>query len=209
MSEPDPGAAQLGLPFAGDRNTSALERIAASRTRGRGGRARSSSPQPMPRCGHCGKPVKVPKWLLAQGLENHYCNDECRRAWARADVEDGRGHEGVELKPLTNRHRGANWGVQSRKARERDRYACRVCGLSEEELGRRLHVHHTIPFGRFRSNVEANRLEHLVSVCPSCHAHLEAQLRRELPLFADNEPAGANRRVRRGAEGGKGAVRGG
>lgn len=208
MTEPDPGAAQLGLPLSGDRGSSAFERIAASRKSSRGRAGGASSTELAPQCGHCGKPVKVPKWLLAQGLENHYCNAECRRAWAREDLRVDRRRDGVVLKPPTNRHRGANWGVQSRQARERDQYACRVCGLTEAELGRRLHVHHTIPYGRFKSNVEANRLEYLVTVCPSCHGQLEAQLRRELPLFADHEPAAEAAAVRRGGDGGKRPSRG-
>ena len=60
-------------------------------------------------------------------------------------------------------HRGGNWKVQAQKARRRDGYACRVCGVSEEELGRRLDVHHKIPYASFRSNLEANKLENLMS----------------------------------------------
>ncbi|MBI2505585.1 MAG: HNH endonuclease [Candidatus Latescibacteria bacterium] len=55
--------------------------------------------------------------------------------------------------------------------------------MTEEELGRQLDVHHKIPYANFKSNLEANKLEHLTSVCPACHTKLEAQLRRELPLF--------------------------
>jgi len=69
------------------------------------------------------------------------------------------------------------------EARQRDAYTCRVCGVTEEELGHRLAVHHTIPYRGFRSNVEANKLEHLICVCPACHQQVEAQVRRELPLF--------------------------
>jgi DEAD/DEAH box helicase domain-containing protein len=50
-------------------------------------------------------------------------------------------------------------------------------------LGRQLDVHHLIPYTSFKSNLEANKLENLVSLCPACHPKLEARLRRELPLF--------------------------
>jgi 5-methylcytosine-specific restriction endonuclease McrA len=134
--------------------------------------------------------VKVPQWLLAQELENYYCNADCRREWAREDVEGGGNRRPpVSAKAASTRQRGANWRVQSKAARERDRYSCRVCGVSEEELGKRLHVHHTIPYSRFKSNIEANRLDYLVSVCSSCHGQLEAQLRKDLPLFADMDPS--------------------
>jgi 5-methylcytosine-specific restriction endonuclease McrA len=109
----------------------------------------------------------------------HYCDDVCRRAW----VEQEPNFE-VRLEHGERRRRGANWELQARRARERDGFACQSCGVSEEQLGHRLHVHHRIPFRRFRSNVEANKLEHLVSVCPSCHQKEEAEVRRQLPLFA-------------------------
>ena len=182
MKEHDPAASQLCLPLSGDRGSAALRDIATSSKR-RGRRSPGSSAA-APRCSHCRSPVKVPQWLLAQGLENYYCNAECRQAWA-SDITQPNRRTLTPGKETRARHRGANWGMQSKAARERDRYTCRVCGLTEEELGKRLHVHHTIPYSRFKSNIEANRLDYLVSVCPSCHGQLEAQLRRDLPLFAD------------------------
>ena len=133
---------------------------------------------PAERCLQCGHSVDVPDWLRQRGLALHYCSPKCRKEWVRdlpsLEVELGR----------RRWSRGGNWDIQSRKARERDGFTCRVCGVTEEELGSRLDVHHTIPYSRFRSNVEANKLEHLMSVCPACHCQLEAQLRRELPLFS-------------------------
>ncbi|MFH1567672.1 MAG: HNH endonuclease [Gemmatimonadota bacterium] len=131
-------------------------------------------------CQHCGAAIEVPAWYRDRGMSLHYCSAECRVAWTRSQpsfevrLDGGR------------RGRGGNWEVQAGSARSRDRYTCQVCGVTEEELGRRLDVHHRIPFSRFRSNIEANKLEHLVSVCPPCHQQLEAQLRRELPLFAQS-----------------------
>ena len=189
MTKHDPAVVQLCLPLSEDRGSSAFKQIAESRKR----RNRKSSPTSAaePLCRHCGVPVPVPQWLLPQGLDSYYCNAACRRAWATEDIT--REDVVVDLKLSTSRSRGANWRVQSRAARERDRYTCRVCGLTEDELGKRLHVHHTIPYSRFKSNIEANRLDYLISVCPTCHGQLEAKLRRELPLFADI--TGARRQV--------------
>ena len=39
------------------------------------------------------------------------------------------------------------------------------------------------------SNVEANKLEHLISVCASCHQKEEAEIRRQLPLFTASKGA--------------------
>ncbi len=127
------------------------------------------------RCEHCRKPIPVPAW--AQQVELRFCSPQCRRAWAEeapslAVSLDGRPG-----------YRGANWEEQARQARQRDGFRCRLCGVSEEELGRQLDVHHQIPYSSFKSNLEANKLENLISVCPACHPKLEAQLRRDLPLF--------------------------
>lgn len=128
-------------------------------------------------CRHCGRAVDVPPWMRKLGVALHYCDDACRRAWVEAEPDFG-------VRLGGGRRRGANWDLQVRKARERDQFTCQECGVTEEDLGRRLHVHHRIPYRRFRSNVEANKLEHLVCLCPSCHQRQEAQLRRQLPLFA-------------------------
>ena len=71
---------------------------------------------------------------------------------------------------------GANWQAQRKKALERDDYRCRTCGSEAEPL----HVHHVRPFreygyvpGRNRNYLQANRLENLVTLCPSCHRRAE------------------------------------
>ena len=129
------------------------------------------------RCRQCRKPVQVPEWYPEERLSLYFCNAGCRDAWSRETPS-------LEVK-LTrpSGHRGANWQIQAQKARQRDGFTCQICGVSEEELGRQMDVHHKIPYRSFQSNVEANKLEHLLSVCPPCHARLEAELQEELPLF--------------------------
>ena len=143
----------------------------------RRGRRKDQAPGGEAQCQHCGALVPVPDWHRRSGLALHYCGPECRRAWVR---EQPSFEVRLDHKP---RGRGANWEAQAVKARQRDAFTCRVCGVTEEELGHRLDVHHTIPYRGFRSNVEANKLEHLICVCPACHQQVEAQVRRELPLF--------------------------
>lgn len=172
---------QLALPMPEPATSRARSRRTPSPWRRAGGTGRSGRPAAggdSVRCQHCGREIEVPEWYRDRGLSLHYCSAECRVAWTRQQPS-------FEVMLQAGRPgRGANWEVQSLQARERDGFACQVCGVTEEELGRRLDVHHRIPFSRFRSNVEANKLEHLVSVCSACHQQLEAQLRRELPLFA-------------------------
>jgi DEAD/DEAH box helicase domain-containing protein len=66
---------------------------------------------------------------------------------------------------------GRNWNAQKEKARQRDNYTCQHCGAVENE---RAHdVHHKVPFRAFTTFEEANRLENLVTLCPSCHRRAE------------------------------------
>ena len=70
---------------------------------------------------------------------------------------------------------GPNWAAQRDLARQRDEYRCRVCGAPEN--GRSHHVHHLTPFRAFNSYLEANQLANLITVCPSCHRRVEANVR--------------------------------
>jgi DEAD/DEAH box helicase domain-containing protein len=84
--------------------------------------------------------------------------------------------EGVLLAPLDY---GPNWAAQRDAARARDGYRCRQCGVPERE-GRQHDVHHLTPFRTFdyrpganERYVAANRLENLITLCPSCHRRAE------------------------------------
>ncbi|MEH7885542.1 HNH endonuclease [Bacillus sp. JJ1609] len=65
---------------------------------------------------------------------------------------------------------GPNWLAQRRKARERDRYTCQECGLTEQ-YGHELSVHHIKHFRDFNGDWEqANQLSNLVTLCEyPCH----------------------------------------
>lgn len=75
---------------------------------------------------------------------------------------------------------GPNWGRQSRAARKRDGHKCRHCGMTEKKLGRKLDVHHIIPFRTFgyiqdknTNHKDANLLTNLITLCPDCHKKAE------------------------------------
>ncbi|MFN2144676.1 MAG: Zn-binding domain-containing protein, partial [Anaerolineales bacterium] len=70
---------------------------------------------------------------------------------------------------------GPNWPRQRDAARQRDNHTCQNCGLPED--GRAHDVHHKIPFRAFEDFSEANRLENLVTLCPTCHRRAEAVVR--------------------------------
>ncbi len=70
---------------------------------------------------------------------------------------------------------GPNWMVQRDRARARDSYQCQVCGVFES--GKAHHVHHKTPFRMFSSFLEANQLENLITLCPTCHQRVELAVR--------------------------------
>ncbi|MGC9333720.1 MAG: DEAD/DEAH box helicase [Anaerolineae bacterium] len=103
--------------------------------------------------------------------------------------------------------RGPNWEQQRNKARARDGYRCRHCGLSER--AERAHdVHHIQPFrtfgyirGKNDHYLEANQLTNLVTLCRSCHRRVEVDrmvqgalsglahvLRHLAPLYLMSDP---------------------
>jgi DEAD/DEAH box helicase domain-containing protein len=74
---------------------------------------------------------------------------------------------------------GPDWPAQRDAARARDGYRCRQCGAAERE-GRSHDVHHITPFRTFgyvpgaNERYElANRLENLITLCPTCHRRVE------------------------------------
>ncbi|MBM4762264.1 hypothetical protein GNT69_08125 [Bacillus sp. B15-48] len=66
---------------------------------------------------------------------------------------------------------GPNWLSQRKKARERDSYKCQDCGITEEQYGHELSVHHIVHFRKFKGDwVLANELTNLVTLCEyPCH----------------------------------------
>jgi len=70
---------------------------------------------------------------------------------------------------------GPNWAKQRHTARARDGYRCQICGVLEQ--GQAHDVHHKVPFRRFESYRQANRLENLMTLCRSCHRRAETVVR--------------------------------
>ncbi|GJQ51179.1 MAG: hypothetical protein HKUEN02_00260 [Anaerolineaceae bacterium] len=70
---------------------------------------------------------------------------------------------------------GPEWLKIRERVRRRDQFTCQVCGVVES--GRQHDVHHKVPFRAFASRAEANRLENLTTLCPSCHHKVEQNVR--------------------------------
>ena len=75
---------------------------------------------------------------------------------------------------------GPDWIRIRDRVRARDKYTCQVCGAVE--TNRQHDVHHKIPFRTFPSYVEANRLDNLTTLCPSCHHKVEQNVRMKSGL---------------------------
>jgi DEAD/DEAH box helicase domain-containing protein len=73
---------------------------------------------------------------------------------------------------------GPDWPKIRERVRARDGFKCQVCGAPESpsttlRTARQHDVHHKTPFRSFVSTADANRLENLVTLCPSCHRKVE------------------------------------
>ena len=73
---------------------------------------------------------------------------------------------------------GPNWQQQRQTVLERDNFRCRTCGAAGSTL---LHVHHIRPFreygympGENENYRLANKVDNLITLCPSCHRRAEA-----------------------------------
>lgn len=119
-------------------------------------------------CEWCGKTVEVQAHVIESGkYTGRFCSYECAAAWQKGENHSNwqGGHE---------KWRGPNWRRQSKAARKRDDYTCQNCGVTKDELGRPLDVHHVIPWRDFDGDwKKANRLDNLISLCQSCHTSLE------------------------------------
>lgn len=124
------------------------------------------------------------------------CSDRCRDEWKVRNARD----IAKARKPITgpDHHlwkggtsvfwgRGPEWFRISEKVRDRDKRTCQKCGKSEHDNGRKLDVHHIIPFHDINNTKKANRLKNLISLCQSCHTTEDRKINHQqitLP-FAD------------------------
>jgi DEAD/DEAH box helicase domain-containing protein len=70
---------------------------------------------------------------------------------------------------------GSGWDQLRERVRQRDGFRCQICGALEQ--GRAHDVHHKLPFRLFASPEQANRMDNLTTLCPTCHHRVEAAVR--------------------------------
>ena len=119
----------------------------------------------------------------SQVREYNFCNEYCFGQWC-SQYRKGPNNSNWKGGVSHTFSYGPNWQVQRARARGRDYYCCRVCGMSEKELKSRLDAHHLIPFRQFDSYKVANHLVNLVAVCRGCHNKLEPmELKQQITLI--------------------------
>lgn len=129
-------------------------------------------------CAFCGSLLeRNPSRVGVTERKVHFCSKDCRYGWMSNALS---GENSPHWKGGTIRYYGPNWNRQRQRARKRDNHTCQHCGITRQELGRELHVHHIQSFRSFdylpgenENYRQANRLANLISLCPSCHKRAE------------------------------------
>lgn len=156
-------------------------------------------PKPQ-KCVNCECVFSAIKWFKGRKKATRVsgsktCGAECHNLWIRNDPErkkkisiafQGDKHPNWQGGPADGRgraYRGAGWTRIRKQIRERDKYTCQDCGISEKDHGRNLEVHHRIPFGQFcGNNSAANKPSNLTALCKSCHTTADWKWRKDNPI---------------------------
>ena len=118
-------------------------------------------------CEQCGKEYTT----TPKATRGRFCSRECWGQWLETHAPTG--PDSPNWRGGYAPYYGANWRQQRRAARKRDNYTCQRCGITEDELGKSLDVHHIRRFGDFTDSKEANKLSNLISLCNACHTTVE------------------------------------
>jgi len=131
------------------------------------GRPKHLPPPLTKTCPICGQEFVVKASHFAKRVT---CGRECAKHW---QVGRYAGEKNGAWKGGYLPYYGPDWRPQRRAARRRDRYTCQRCGITEDQLGRQLDVHHIRRFGDFSDSHEANKVSNLISLCNACHKVVE------------------------------------
>lgn len=127
-------------------------------------------------CTYCGNPLKIERWR-AKHTKKFFCNVNCHGKWQSQNLT---GNNRYNWKGGKIPYYGPSWGFQRDATRKRDSYTCQHCGMTQEEHGQKLHVHHLKPFREFNyvineneNHIQANDLDNLITLCRWCHRKAE------------------------------------
>lgn len=121
-------------------------------------------------CDWCGDTITRSPSQINDNL--NFCNAEvCQAKW-NSHNNRGKDHPNWQGGDSYIDY-GSNWKPQRRKAKERDDYECQVCGMTKEEQGYALDVHHIVPIESYDDPKDANRLQNLITLCRGHHRKYE------------------------------------
>lgn len=120
-------------------------------------------------CDVCGETKEM--WpSQADEYDHHFCSDECENTWRSENFKK-------EQNPVWaggyEPFYGSNWRKKRREVVERDGDECRVCGITADEYGRSIDVHHIESVTSFDKPEKANTLDNMIQLCPTCHTQAE------------------------------------
>ena len=123
------------------------------------------------RCICCGMDIIKYATRLATKGSGKYCSLHCRN-----EHRVGKNHpQHIDGKAADKR--GANWQKQKRAAKKRDNNICQKCFV--QLAAKNMHVHHVMPYRYYKSYLDANKLENLITLCESCHRKDDAVIQRK------------------------------
>jgi 5-methylcytosine-specific restriction endonuclease McrA/endogenous inhibitor of DNA gyrase (YacG/DUF329 family) len=131
------------------------------------GRPKQLPPPVTKACIVCGQEFQTKASHLSR---RQTCSKKC---YGKLAAERSSGENNFNWKGGYQPYYGKDWRQQRRAARRRDRYTCQRCGITEDNLGRQLDVHHIRRFGDFSDYQEANKMSNLISLCNVCHLIVE------------------------------------
>lgn len=140
-------------------------------------RWRSTVPSRSFTCAECGSTVLIP---ANKGSGRKYCTRSC--ATAAYNTRNLRGERNGNWRGGHALYYGRDWKKIKAEVRARDG-VCSTCGMSADDNGRELDVHHVNPF-RFSGD---NSLDNLVALCRSCHMRADDHGRSGAAQFLRNE----------------------
>jgi transposase len=131
-------------------------------------------------CEYCGERKMVMSSLENKNGWGNFCDRECRGKWMSNNIV-GENHHRYDEDSVN--YYGPSWVLQRKKARKRDRFKCQMCGVDERDLGFIPHCHHRDAFKNYgvENHKEANRMDNLILLCPSCHGKWEKMPVQPLP----------------------------
>lgn len=119
------------------------------------------------KCDNCNKPIRRYKSRLSQH-KTLFCSRQCLAEWLSHNIR-GSNHPNwrggsIQYKLYSG------FKKQRRKALDRDRHTCQICGATR----RKLHVHHVMSVRECTSNhKEPHKPNNLITLCYRCHPKVE------------------------------------